>query len=43
MPGIIATAERCGVRYFVVEQDTCPGNPFDSLRISGDYLRQFIT
>ncbi|MDD4139485.1 MAG: sugar phosphate isomerase/epimerase [Eubacteriales bacterium] len=43
MPGIIATAEQCGVRYFVVEQDTCPGDPFDSLRVSGDYLRQFVT
>jgi sugar phosphate isomerase/epimerase len=42
MPGIIATAEQCGVRYYVVEQDTCPGDPFDSLRISSDYLRRFI-
>ena len=37
--GIIETALRTGVRSFVVEQDTCPGDPFDSLRKSADYLR----
>ena len=36
--GIIETALDTGVRHFVVEQDTCPGNPFDSLQISSDYL-----
>ena len=37
--GIIETALRTGVKSFVVEQDTCPGDPFDSLRKSADYLR----
>ena len=37
--GIIETALRTGVRSFVVEQDSCPGDPFDSLRMSSDYLR----
>ena len=37
--GIIETALDTGVKYFVVEQDTTPGDPFDSLKISADYLR----
>lgn len=36
--GILETAFRTGVKHFVVEQDTCPGDPFDSLKISSDYL-----
>lgn len=36
--GIIETALRTGVKHFVVEQDTCPGDPFDSLKMSSDYL-----
>ena len=36
---IIAEAERSGCRWFIVEQDTCPGDPFDSLRISFDYMK----
>ena len=35
---IIAAAKKSGCRWFVVEQDTCPGNPLDSLKISYDYL-----
>lgn len=38
--GAIAAAEETGVKYYVVEQDTCPGDPFDSLRISADYIRK---
>ena len=37
--GIIETADKIGVKYYVVEQDTCPGDPFDSLRISRDYIK----
>ncbi len=37
--GIIETALNSGVKYFVVEQDTTPGDPFDSLKMSADYLR----
>ncbi|RME71256.1 MAG: sugar phosphate isomerase/epimerase [Verrucomicrobia bacterium] len=35
---IVAAAEAAGCEWFVVEQDTCPGDPFDSLRISFEYL-----
>jgi len=31
---IIATAEASGCQWFIVEQDTCPGDPFESLEIS---------
>jgi len=37
-PGIIAAADRAGCRWFIVEQDTCPGDPFESLAISLRYL-----
>lgn len=37
--GIIETAEKIGVKHYVVEQDTCPGDPFDSLKISRDYIK----
>ena len=37
--GIIESALNSGVKYFVVEQDTTPGDPFDSLKMSADYLR----
>jgi sugar phosphate isomerase/epimerase len=36
---IIAAAEEGGTEWFAVEQDTCPGNPFDSLQQSFDYIR----
>lgn len=36
---IIAAAEKSGCQWFVVEQDTCPGNPLDSLKQSFDYIR----
>ena len=35
---IIAAAERSGCQWFIVEQDTCPGDPVDSLRQSFDYI-----
>src|SRR5579862_4014872 len=34
---IIAAAEKSGCEWFIVEQDTCPGDPFDSLKKSFDY------
>ncbi|MBE6623859.1 MAG: sugar phosphate isomerase/epimerase [Ruminococcaceae bacterium] len=37
---ICAAAEKGGVRYYCVEQDTCPGDPLDSLKISADYIRK---
>lgn len=39
MPGIIRAAEEAGCGWFVVEQDTCPGDPFESVRMSFDSLR----
>ncbi len=34
------TAKKCGVKYYVVEQDTCPGDPFDSVKMSADFLKK---
>ena len=38
--GIIETALNTGVKYFVVEQDVCPEDPFKSLKTSSDYLHK---
>jgi sugar phosphate isomerase/epimerase len=37
---IFAQSKSAGVKYFIVEQDQCPGSPFDSIKISHDYLRK---
>ncbi|MES2309186.1 MAG: sugar phosphate isomerase/epimerase [Verrucomicrobiota bacterium] len=37
---IIAAAEDSGCQWFIVEQDTCPGNPFDSIQKSFEYVKQ---
>lgn len=37
---IFARAESAGVRHYFVEQDETPGSPFDSLKVSIDYLRR---
>ncbi|MBN1518401.1 sugar phosphate isomerase/epimerase [Candidatus Sumerlaeota bacterium] len=37
---IIPAAEAAGCKWFIVEQDTCPGDPFDSLKISFDYIKE---
>lgn len=39
-PGIWAAAEAAGVRAYIVEQDVCPGNPLDSIRLSLENLRK---
>lgn len=36
---IIPAAEKSGCQWFVVEQESCPGDPFASLQISFDYLK----
>jgi sugar phosphate isomerase/epimerase len=36
---IIAEAEKAGCEWFIVEQDTCPGDPFESLKMSFEYLQ----
>lgn len=35
---IIAAAEAGGTRWFAVEQDSCPGDEFDSVKQSFDYI-----
>ena len=37
---IIAEAETAGCQWFIVEQDTCPGDPVDSLAQSFRYIQQ---
>ena len=37
---IIGTAMEAGVKYFVVEQDEWPGDPFDSVARSSEYLHK---
>lgn len=37
---IMEAAEEANVKYYVVEQDLCNGDPFDSLKMSADYLRK---
>lgn len=38
-PGIVETAKEIGVQHFIVEQDSCDGDPLDSLRQSITYLK----
>lgn len=38
--GIVAAAEEGGCEWYVVEQDTCPGDPVESLGRSFRYLRE---
>ena len=37
---IIAACEQTGVKYAIVEQDICDKDPFESLKMSYDYLKQ---
>jgi sugar phosphate isomerase/epimerase len=37
---VFARAKRAGVRHYFVEQDETLGSPFDSLKISIDYLKE---
>ncbi len=39
-PSIFSAAEAGGVTAYIVEQDVCPGNPLDSIKISIDNLKQ---
>jgi sugar phosphate isomerase/epimerase len=40
--GIVSAAEASGCEWFIIEQDTCSGDPFDSLRLSFDYIRDHL-
>jgi sugar phosphate isomerase/epimerase len=37
---IVAAAEESGCEWFIVEQDICDGDPFDSLQMSFEYIRE---
>jgi sugar phosphate isomerase/epimerase len=37
---IFAKAPAGAIKHYFVEQDTCPGSPFDSIKISFDHLRE---
>jgi len=39
---IIAAAEKSGCVWFIVEQDTCPGDPVDSLAQSFEYIKAHL-
>ena len=39
IPKILTAAEAAGCRWFIVEQDTCPGDPFACIARSLDYLK----
>ncbi|HSI86972.1 MAG: sugar phosphate isomerase/epimerase family protein [Candidatus Methylacidiphilales bacterium] len=36
---IVPAAEAAGMEWFIIEQDSCPGDPFDSIKLSFDYTR----
>lgn len=37
---IFAKAPKGAIKHYFVEQDTTPGSPFDSIKVSFDYLKQ---
>lgn len=37
---IFKSASKAGLKYFFVEQDICPGNPFDSITQSVTYIKK---
>jgi sugar phosphate isomerase/epimerase len=39
---IISSAESSGCKWFAVEQDVCPGDPLESLKLSFDYLQAHL-
>lgn len=41
-PKIFANAKTSGMQHFFVEQDRCPGDPFDSIRQSITYLKKNV-
>ncbi|RPI26091.1 MAG: sugar phosphate isomerase/epimerase [Acidobacteria bacterium] len=38
---IFSASKQAGIKHYIVEQDSTPGNPFDSIKISLDYLSKF--
>ncbi len=41
-PAIIHAAEESGCQWFIVEQDTCPGDPFASIQKSFNHIRAHL-
>lgn len=39
LPAIITAAEESGCEWFIVEQDTTPGDPFEAAKQSFDYIK----
>lgn len=39
IPEILASAETAGCQWFIVEQDSCPSDPFECISRSLDYLK----
>ncbi len=37
---IVAAAEKSGCQHYIVEQDVCPGDPFDSIATSFEYIKK---
>jgi len=35
---VIKKGNEIGVKHYVVEQDVCPGDPFESIKMSSDYI-----
>ena len=40
--GVLETAEKAGIKHYVVEQDYWPGDPFESAAKSAAYLKKFV-
>ena len=38
---IMTAAEKIGVKHYIVEQDFCPGSPFDSIKQSAEFLKKY--
>jgi hypothetical protein len=34
----VAASDDAGCEWYIVEQDTCSGDPFDSLKMSFDFI-----
>ena len=39
IPKILTAAEAAGCKWFIVEQDTCPSDPFECIARSLNYLQ----
>ena len=38
-PPIVEAAKKAGVEWYSIEQDECPGDPYDSIKMSIDFMR----